>query len=70
MKCGLPKEPSKTEQALFDGLSPADRAILAHGFGPNVYECWAVWHVQAASELTRRGRGDLRRGIELIHTEI
>ena len=70
MKRGLSEEPTEIEQALFDGLSPADRAILAHGFGPKVHECWTLWHVQAASELTRRGRGDLQRGIELIHKEI
>lgn len=70
MKGGLPKAPSRIEQALFDGLSPADRTILAHGFGPSVHACWTRWNVQAKSDLVHRGRGDLERGIELIREEV
>ena len=70
MKNGLPEEPSEIEQALFDGLSPADRTILARGFGPNVYRCWNLRGVQAASDLRRRGKGDLDAGIDLIRGEV
>ncbi len=70
MKHGLAAEPSVIERALFDGLSSADRKILSHGFGPNVYTCWTLWNVQAKTELLRRGQGDLERGIELIRKEV
>ena len=70
MKNGLAATPSLTGQALFDGLSPADRTILSRGFGPNVYTCWTLWNVQAETELLRRGQGDLERGIELIQREV
>ena len=70
MKGGLPEAPSGRERALFDGLPPADRAILARGFGSEVDACWTLWSVQAKSDLIRRGRGDLERGIELIRKEV
>ena len=55
MKHGLPTTPSSAQQKLFGGLSPADRATLSSGFGPNVHACWALWNVPAKSELTIRG---------------
>ena len=70
MKGGLPEAPSEIEQALFDGLSPADRATLACGFGPKVHACWTLWKGQAKSDLIRRGRGDLECGIEMIRREV
>lgn len=73
MKQGIPDEPSQNEEALFAGLSPPDRNILSHGFGSAVYECWNVWNVQAntaKADLSRRGAGDLQRGIELIRKEV
>lgn len=71
VKCGLPDDPSEVERDLFDGLSDADREILAEGFGPKVHECWNQWHVHdVKDELLARGRGDLERGIELIRKEL
>ena len=70
VKNGLPDVPSEIEKNLFAGLSPADQAILCRGFGQNVHISWSVWTVQATSELRRRGRGDLERGIELIRKEV
>ena len=74
VKHGLPDDPSKVsevEQALFDGLSDADREILAEGFGPKVHECWKQWQVRdVKGELLARGRGDLEHGIELIRKEL
>ena len=51
MKRGLPEAPAAIEQSLFDELTPADRAVLSRGFGPNVYTCWTLWNVQAKTEL-------------------
>ena len=70
MKKGLPEVPSAMEATLFASLPPPDRAILSRGFGPDVDRCWKIWNVQAESELRRRGRGDLERGIELIRQEV
>ena len=70
MENGLPEEASGIEKELFDGLSPVDRTTLSHGFGRNVYTCWTVWKVQARTELLRRGRSDLDRGIDLIREEV
>ena len=71
MKRGLPDTPSATEQELFDGLSDADREILAQGFGPNVHECWTLLHVrEIRDELLARGQDDLERGIALIRKEL
>ena len=71
MKHGLPDAPSQVEQILFDDLPDPDREILAQGFGPNVHECWNLWHVrEVRDELRNRGRGDLERGIELIRREL
>ena len=71
MKRGLPEAPSAIEEALFDGLSDANREILATGFGPSVHECWNLWHVRGVeNELRTRGRGDLEHGIELIRQEL
>lgn len=71
MKQGLPDTPSATEQELFDGLSDADRDILAEGFGPNVHECWTLWNVrEIREELLARGQDDLERGIALIRREL
>ena len=67
----MPDDPSEVERELFDGLSDADREILAKGFGPKVHECWNQWHVRdVKGELLARGRGDLERGIELIRKEL
>ena len=71
MKHGLPEAPSQIERDLFDELTDSDREILAKGFGPNVHECWSVWHVrEVGRELLARGRGDLERGIDLIRREL
>lgn len=71
VKRGLPDDPSEVERELFDGLSDADRKILAEGFGRNVHECWNQWQVRdVKDELLTRGRGDLERGIELIKKEL
>ena len=71
MKRGLSDDPSEVEQALFDGLSDADREILAEGFGPKVHECWNQWQARdVKDELLARGRGDIERGIELIRKEL
>ena len=71
MKRGLPDTPSAPEQELFDGLSDADREILAEGFGPNVHECWTLWNVrEIRDELLARGQDDLERGIALIRREL
>ena len=71
MKRGLPEAPSEIEQDLFDGLPDADREILATGFGPNVNECWDLWHMrEVRNELLTRGQGDLEYGIELIRQEL
>ena len=71
MKNGLPDAPSAIEQALFAGLPLADRAVLSHGFGLNVYTCWTLWsNVQAKTELLARGQGDLEHGIDLIRGEV
>ena len=71
MKHGLPEAPSQIEQDLFDELPDSEREILAEGFGPNVHECWNLWHLRGVrSELRARGRGDLERGIELIRREL
>ena len=71
VKRGLPDAPSAIEDDLFDGLSDADRSILAEGFGSNVRECWSQWNVRdIRNELLTRGRGDLERGVELIRKEL
>ena len=71
MKHGLPGAPSQIERDLFDELPDSDLEILAEGFGPNVHECWTLWHVRnVRSELRTRGRGDLEHGIELIRQEL
>ena len=70
MKRGIPREPTATEKELFDGLPRVDREVLSNGFGPNVGECWSVWHVQAEHELRARGQGDLERGVALIREEV
>jgi len=70
MKDGLPAAPCAGEIELFDGLSDADRTTLSPGFGPNVFECWNIWTVQAKSELIARGEGDLQHGINLIRGEV
>ena len=70
MKDGLPDALSEVEQELFGELSPADRAILSDGFGPNVDKCWTLRNVSAKKELTIRGQGDLEHGLELIRREI
>ena len=70
MKRGLPNVLSKVEQKLFGGLSPADRAVLSDGFGPNVHECWTLRNVSAKTELTIRGQGDLEHGLDLIRREV
>ena len=71
MKHGLPEAPSQIERDLFDELPDSDREILAEGFGPNVYECWNLWHVrEVRNELRTRGRDDIERGIELIRREL
>ena len=70
MKNGLSQSPSAIEEALFDGLPAMDRTRLSDGFGPNVYQCWDVWNVQAESELRARGQGDLEHGIDLIRGEV
>ena len=71
MKRGLSDAPSAIEQDLFDGLSDTDRQILAEGFGPNVHECWTLWHVRGIrEELLARGQGDIENGIALIRKEL
>ena len=70
MKNGLPEVPSEVEEVLFGELSPVDRMTLSSGFGPNVHSCWGLWNVKAKSELVRRGRGELERGIEQIRREV
>ena len=70
IKDGLPKEPSVTEEALFQGLSNDTRTFLSHGFGNNVYKCWTLWNVHAKTALLSRGQGDLERGIALIRKEV
>ena len=71
MKNGLSEAPCAAETELFDGLSASDRAIFSNGFGPNVFECWRVWTtVQAKSELSTRGQGDLEHGLDLIRGEV
>ena len=71
VKRGLPHDPSEVERELFDGLSDADREVLAEGFGPKVHECWNQWRVRGVKdELLARGRGDLERGVELIRKEL
>ena len=71
MKLGLAEAPSPIEEDLYDGLTEADREILAAGFGQNVHECWNVWHVrEIRRELLTRGRGDLEHGMELIRREL
>ena len=70
MKDGLPEAPSVGETALFDGLTSADRRTLSLGFGSRIFECWNIWTVQAKSELTTRGEGDLQNGIDLIRGEV
>ena len=70
MKRGLPNVLSKVGQKLFGGLSPADRAVLSDGFGPNVHKCWTLQNVSAKMELVTRGQGDLERGLDLIRREV
>ena len=70
MKRGLPNVLSKVEQKLFGGLSPADRAVLSGGFGPNVDKCWTLRNVSAKKELVARGQGDLEHGLDLIRREV
>ena len=61
----------RTEEDLFDGLSDADREILAAGFGPNVHECWDLWGVrEVRNELLTRGKDNLEHGIALIRREL
>ena len=70
MKRGLPGVPSQVKQELFDGLLPADRAVLSKGFGKEVHDCWALQNVSAKAELVLRGQGDLEHGLELIRREV
>ena len=71
MKRGLPEKSPASEENLFDDLQDADRKILAKGFGPNVHECWSLWHVrEVGEELRTRGRGDIEDGIALIRREL
>ena len=71
MKNGLSTAPSEIEEALFGDLSLNNRAILAHGFGQNVYRCWNVWDVPSLRhELQKRGQGDLEHGLALIRGEV
>ena len=70
MKNGLPDAPSAIEEALFQGLSMADRTLLSSGFGKNVYKCWTLWKGQAKTELLSRGQGDLECGVALIRKEV
>ena len=71
MKDGLPEAPSAIEEDLFADLPEADREILATGFGPNVHECWNLWHVrEVGNELRTRGQGNLENGIALIRQEL
>lgn len=70
MKGGLPQAPSEKEEALFEEISAEVRTIISGGFGPNVYQCWKCWNVQAKTELRSRGQGDLDYGITLIRKEI
>ena len=70
MSNGLSQSPSETEEALFDGLTRADRYLFSNGFGPNVYQCWHIWNVHAESELRARGQRDLEHGIDLIRGEV
>ena len=71
MKNGLPTAPSQIEEALFDDLSPGDRAILSNGFGQNVYRCWNVWNVPSPKhELLTRGQDDLEHGLALLGGEV
>ena len=71
MKNGLSTAASQIEEALFDSLSANDRAILSHGFGQNVYQCWDVWNVPSPKhELQTRGQGDLEHGLALIRGEV
>ena len=63
MKSGLPEAPSLLDDNPFDGLSDADREILATGFGPNVHECWSLWHVrEVKSEFADSRTGRPRAG--------
>ena len=56
---------------LFADLPEGDRQTLAKGFGPNVHECWSVWHVrEVRGELQALGGDDLKHGIELIRREL
>ena len=71
MKRGLPEDPTPIEEDLFAELPDGDRQTLAGGFGPNVHECWSVWHArEVRNELLARGRGDLEHGIEQIRREL
>ena len=70
MKRGLSNNLAGVEQELFSGISPADRAVLCDGFGPNVHKCWTLRNVSAKAELALRGQGDLEHGLALIRREI
>ena len=71
MKNGLPEAPTAIEEDLVADLQAGDRETLDEGFGPNVHECWSMWHVrEVRNELLARGRGDLERGIDLIRREL
>ena len=70
MNNGLSENPSESERNLFAGLPQQDRAILADGFGPNVYKCWNNQEITAAYELRIRGQGDLEHGIALIREAV
>ena len=69
MKNGLPHEPTQSEEALFNGLSPDDRSALANGFGPKVWNCWTL-NVPVRTELLNRGRGELEHGLALLRREV
>ena len=70
MNNGLSENPSESERRLFAGLPQEDRAILADGFGPNVYKCWNIQEITAADELRIRGQCDLEHGIALIREAV
>ncbi len=71
MKRGFPEKPTPIEEDLFADLPEGDRQTLAKGFGPNVHECWSVWHVrEVRGELLALGGDDLKHGIELIRREL
>ncbi len=56
--------------SLFQGISEADYKNLKKGFGRDVYLCWDCSSSQIKTEILARSRGDLERGIDMIHQEI